>query len=151
LGLFTKSPLLVLLLSVIILTQVVSAVLGLSFQGVLQDVMPDPDLQTAYSYSFYAWLNGFAALAQFILAPILLRYVKPAIVHVAMPLVHVATCALCLGAPSLETIAFAYLVFKCVVYSVFRAAKELLYMPLPFDARYRAKEVIDVFGYRFSK
>ena len=24
-------------------------------------------------------------------------------------------------------------------------------MPLPFDARYRAKEVIDVFGYRFSK
>ncbi|MDO8494055.1 MAG: Npt1/Npt2 family nucleotide transporter, partial [Deltaproteobacteria bacterium] len=32
-----------------------------------------------------------------------------------------------------------------------RAAKELLYIPLSYIARYRAKEVIDVFGYRFGK
>jgi AAA family ATP:ADP antiporter len=43
------------------------------------------------------------------------------------------------------------MVFKGLDYSVFRAAKEILYIPLSFDARYRAKEVIDVFGYRFSK
>jgi ATP/ADP translocase len=36
-------------------------------------------------------------------------------------------------------------------YSVFRGAKELLYIPLSFDCRYRAKELIDVFGYRFGK
>ena len=33
----------------------------------------------------------------------------------------------------------------------FRAAKEILYIPLSFDARYRAKQVIDSFGYRFAK
>jgi ATP/ADP translocase len=36
-------------------------------------------------------------------------------------------------------------------YSVFRAVKELLYVPLSFDARYRAKEIIDAFVYRASK
>jgi len=36
-------------------------------------------------------------------------------------------------------------------YSVFRASKEILYIPLSFDARYRAKEVIDAFVYRGAK
>ena len=35
--------------------------------------------------------------------------------------------------------------------SIFRAAKEMLYIPFAFDVRYRAKEIIDVFGYRFGK
>jgi ATP/ADP translocase len=42
-------------------------------------------------------------------------------------------------------------VFKVLDYSVFRAVKELLYVPLSFDARYRAKEIIDAFVYRASK
>ena len=45
----------------------------------------------------------------------------------------------------------AFALFKTIDYSTFRAAKEILYIPLSFDARYRAKEVIDVFGYRFGK
>ena len=36
-------------------------------------------------------------------------------------------------------------------YSIFRGAKELLYIPLSYDAKYRAKELIDVFAYRFGK
>ena len=38
--------------------------------------------------------------------------------------------------------------FQGIDYSIFRAAKEVSYVPLGFDERYRAKEVIDVFGYR---
>ena len=60
----------------------------------------------------------------------------------------VQTCALPI---SLLTAAAAYMVFKVLDYSVFRAAKELLYIPLSFDSRYRAKALIDAFGYRFSK
>jgi AAA family ATP:ADP antiporter len=45
----------------------------------------------------------------------------------------------------------AFVLFKAFDYSLFRAAKEILYIPLSFDERYRAKEFIDVFGYRCSK
>ena len=45
----------------------------------------------------------------------------------------------------------AFFVFKVFDYSLFRGAKELIYMPLDFDSRYRAKELIDVFGYRSAK
>ena len=34
---------------------------------------------------------------------------------------------------------------------MYSAAREMLYMPLSFEARYMAKEVIDVFGYRLGK
>jgi ATP/ADP translocase len=41
--------------------------------------------------------------------------------------------------------------FKTLDYSLFRGAKELVYLPLSFDGRYRTKELIDVFGYRSGK
>jgi AAA family ATP:ADP antiporter len=148
---FRQNRVLVLLLAIIVATQVVAAFLSLSFQGSLQDVIPNADEQTAYSYAFYAWLNGAAAVLQFAAAPLLLRLVRPALLHFVIPCIHVVALLVYMLSPSLETIAAAYLIFKAVDYSVFRAAKEILYIPLPFDARYRAKEVIDVFGYRFSK
>jgi AAA family ATP:ADP antiporter len=53
--------------------------------------------------------------------------------------------------PSLTAAAAALMMFKVLDYSLFRAAKELVYVPLSFDARYRAKELIDAFGYRLAK
>jgi AAA family ATP:ADP antiporter len=148
---FAASPLLVFILLVIVATQVVSTALDLRFQGILQDVMPEMDKQTAYSGGFFAVLNGVAAFFQFIVTPVLLRFVPLRAVHIGIPAVHLATCAVLTALPSLATAGAAYMVFKGLDYSVFRAAKEILYIPLSFDARYRAKEVIDVFGYRFSK
>ena len=148
---FTASPLLVLILSLIVVTQVVSTGLGLRFQGILQDAIPHADRQTAFSGGFYAALNAVAAFLQFVVTPLLLRFVSVGAVHIAIPLIHVAACAALTASPSLATAGAAYMIFKGIDYSVFRAAKEILYIPLSFDARYRAKEVIDVFGYRFSK
>ena len=54
-------------------------------------------------------------------------------------------------APSLQTGALAFLFFKAFDYSIFRAGKEIFYIPLSFDARYRAKQIIDSFGYRSAK
>ena len=53
--------------------------------------------------------------------------------------------------PSLGVCTAVFLLFKAFDYSLFRAAKEVLYIPLPFDARYRVKEFNDAFLYRASK
>ena len=59
--------------------------------------------------------------------------------------------AVSLAHPTLGFAAGAYIVFKMFDYSLFKAAKETLYIPLSYDARYRAKEVVDVLGYRTAK
>lgn len=139
------------LFALILATQTVSLLLEISFQGVLQDAIPVADQQTAWSGRYFALLNAAALLGQFVLAPLALRFLSPRRIHVAIPVLHIAFCLWAWIEPSLMAIGCAYLMFKWIDYSVFRAAKELLYVPLSFDVRYRAKELIDVFGYRLGK
>lgn len=148
---FRSYRLLVILLGIVMLTQVLSAALGLQFQTILQREIPDPDLQTQWSGGFFMWVNALALGLDFIGAPLLLRFLPVTAVHFLIPGIHLLACSILLASPGLGTAAAAYLVFKGFDYSVFRAAKEILYIPLSYNARYRAKEFIDVFGYRFSK
>ncbi|MCX5783918.1 MAG: hypothetical protein NTW04_05735, partial [Elusimicrobia bacterium] len=64
---------------------------------------------------------------------------------------HVINCLLLLFFPSLPMAAFTFATIKFLDYSVFRASKEVLYIPLSYDARYRAKQVIDAFTHRAAK
>jgi ATP/ADP translocase len=41
--------------------------------------------------------------------------------------------------------------FKSIDYSFFRITKEMLYLPLSSEVRFRTKQLIDVLGYRLSK
>ena len=68
-----------------------------------------------------------------------------------MPIIHLVVIIVAIIEPNVLTVGLAFFLFKAFDYSIFRAAKELLYIPLGFDERYRAKELIDVFGYRAGK
>ena len=150
LDLFSKHRVLVHVGLLILLTQTVSTVLDLCFNGLLAEAIPAQDERTAYLGNFYALLNGGAFFMQFLVTPLILQRVQLRHVHMGIPQVHAAAAVAVILQPGLFTAAAAYVIFKTFDYSLFRAAKELLYMPLPYDARYRAKEVIDAFGYRAS-
>lgn len=147
----THDPVLWRLALLIALTQVVSTVADLQFGLYLETALPQTDLRTKWLGGFYATLNGGSAVCQFVVAPLLLAYVSHRLIHVAIPIVHLGMAAAVFIAPGLGTATACYMVFKILDYSVFRAVKELLYIPLSFDARYRAKELIDAFTYRASK
>ena len=151
LGLFGQSRTLVYLALLIGATQAVSTVLDLRFSGLLEMAKPLKDERTAFMGNFYALHNGLAFVFQFVVAPLVLRFLSLRSVHLLMPAIHLFTCSVLLFYPTLFSGALAYLVFKVLDYSVFRASKEILYIPLSFDARYRAKEVIDAFVYRGAK
>ncbi len=151
LSLFKESSYLRRIAALIFLTQIMSTVLDISFSGIVYDTFMVKDERTAFFGIFYGRLNLVAGILQFIVAPILLSRVRLKYIHPAIPVIHVATAIILLIKPSLFTGGLAYLVFKVIDYSVFRAGKEIFYIPLSFDSRYRAKEVIDSFGYRASK
>jgi AAA family ATP:ADP antiporter len=132
-------------------TQVVSAVLDLQVSRFVEQTIGIPDERTRWFGGFYAALNVGSAFCQFIAAPLLMHLLTPRSIQVAIPLVHLGACAASLAWPALATAAAAFFIFKMLDYSLFRATKELLYIPLSYDARYRAKEMIDAFVYRFAK
>ena len=151
LGLFSRYKMLWRLLLIILSTQIIAGALDFGLQTELAAGIPNQEARTAWSGGFYAWVNVAAAIGQFIVAPLLLRAVSLPLIHYLVPLANLLACVALALRPSLASAAAAYLVFKACDYSVFRAAKEILYIPFPFDVRYRAKELIDVFGYRFGK
>ncbi len=152
LPLFRETPVLGSLLAIVLSAQVVAAVLDFRFQSLLSiQFAGRPDAETAYQGWFWGTLNTSVLVLQFVIAPLLLSFLALRWVHVMMPLIHLVAITLAIIEPSLVTVGIAFFLFKAFDYSIFRAAKELLYVPLGFDARYRAKEVIDVFGYRTGK
>lgn len=149
--LFRRERVLVLLIALIAATQVTSTILEIAFKSALQDYLPNADRQNAFSGNYYALINGAAMFFQFVGAPLLLSRFSGRVIHILVPMLNLGALGYMLVASPLWGSAIAYGVFKTLDYSLFRAAKELLYVPLPFDARYRAKEVIDVLGNRVSK
>lgn len=151
LKLFVDSSYLRRIALLIVLTQLISTTLDLRFFGLVEEALPVKDARTAFTGTFYGRLNVAAGLLQFVVTPILLSVLSLRVIHLLIPLAHIAAAAALLIHPSLFTGGLAFMTFKALDYSLFRAAKEIFYMPLSFDSRYRAKEVIDAFGYRAAK
>jgi len=147
-----RNPKLLSLLFIVIASQVTAAVLDFKFQLILSDAFVGRiDEETAFQGQFWFVLNLVTVLVQFVVTPFLLTWVALRWVHLMMPALHCCTIAWAVIEPTLFSVGLAFFLFKVFDYSVFRGAKELVYLPLGFDARYRAKEFIDVFGYRTSK
>ena len=138
--------------AVVALSQFFAAAANLRLYQLLEAAMPhNPDARSAYLGTFWAMVNGMAFLMQFAVTPLVLRRLPLAVILVGVPLVHTLTAGMMLWSPALTVAAAALLIFKGLDYSVFKASKEMLYIPLSYDARYRAKQVVDSFNYRFSK
>lgn len=152
LSLFRENPVLLCLIAIVLSTQVIAAVLDFKFQSLLSvEYAGQPDRETAFQGWFWGTLNTSVLALQFVIAPLLLTFIPLRLVHLLMPGIHICAITAAIIEPTVLTVGLAFFLFKAFDYSLFRAAKEVIYVPLGFDERYRAKEVIDVFGYRTGK
>ena len=150
-SLFSRYQALSVMFFIIVATQVISTTLDVRFSLLLEQTKALTDERTSYLGFFWTSVNTASFVLQFAIAPIVLAKLRPTIILAIIPAVHIVTSGILLIHPSLFIASIAFLVFKSIDYSIFRAAKELLYLPLPFAARYRSKQLIDAFGYRTSK
>ena len=151
LGTLFRSRYLLFIGVLILSTQVVSTVLDLRFNGLVETEIPDKDMRTAFFGDVYGNLGLIAGILQLVVVPLALRFVALRVIHLGVPMVHLISSLVLTISPSLRSGTAAYMIFKALDYSIFRAAKELFYMPLSYDSRYRAKQINDSFGYRFAK
>jgi len=131
--------------------QSVSVLLDIAFHRALQSAMPLQDPRTAFLGYFWAGVNLFSLVLQLGLCPFLLSRVSLRRIHGAVPILYGAAALAAVAFPLLPVLGFAFFLSKTVDYSVFRAAKEVLYIPLSFTGRYRAKMTVDALIYRSTK
>jgi len=127
-----------------------AATLDVTFHAKMSDAVTGLDQRSAFEGQFWSYVNAGSMLMQLV-TPIVLKLLSVRLLHMLIPLTHMAAVGALLLFPSLATAGIAFAWFKILDYSLFRACKEVLYVPLDFDARYRAKMVIDMVVYRTTK
>jgi ATP:ADP antiporter, AAA family len=135
----------------VIASQSISVLFYLAFSRSVQIAMPLQEPRTAFLGYFNGGINAVAFVMQLGLCPRLLKRFQVRHILAAIPLLYGAAGLVGFAFPVLPTLAAALFISKTVDYSVFRASKEVLYVPLPFTARYRGKLTIDALIYRSTK
>jgi AAA family ATP:ADP antiporter len=138
--------------AIVILSQFVINIGNYQFNIYLNDAFSDSLGKTQFLGQVYGWINSCSLLIQVLLLPILLKFVPPYLTHLAIPLVYGLSYFVGMAfGDGLMPMAITFVVFKGLDYSLFGAAKELLYYALTDIQKYGAKYVADMISYRLAK
>jgi AAA family ATP:ADP antiporter len=98
----------------------------------------------------YAVIDVVSMVFQFSTG-LILRFVGVSVTLLLIPVTLLLALFSYFAVPTFGMIAFAKIFDKSMGYSLFRAAKELLYLPLSHEEKTQGKAVVDVFSYRAAK
>lgn len=141
----------VLILAVMVfLSQVFSTLSDINFTSYIKNIV-DKDIRTSYLGGFWTKVNTISFIMQFVITPVLLRKFNVKYILLIIPIIHFSTSLYSFIYPSLFSASLVFMIFKSFDYSIYRASKEILYIPFSYDTRYRIKQFVDAFLYRLSK
>lgn len=139
------------ILALIVLMQVSIGLMDYRFNLHLETSILEKDLRTAYCGFVFGWMNALNLGLQAVGSFLFIRFLGLKRVHLLIPiLVGLSTFSLWMM-PTFAVVSSAYIFMKALDLSLFSVSREMLYIPLNLDAKFRAKAVIDVFAYRSSK
>lgn len=150
-SLIRKSPYLIIILLIVIAMQVSTALLDYQFNVYLEKNIPNIDLRTQFTGKLTSIINLITTCFQFFGGFLLINLLGFKKSHLSVPILLAFNSLLFLFFPSFAMITYAFATIKSLDYSVFSIIREMLYIPLKTDEKYRAKAIIDVFAYRSAR
>ena len=145
-----QSTTLKLMLALIAIVQVVITLVDFQFNTAVLDAYPDKDVRTGVIGQVYGAIDIGAIAFQLgsgvIVATLGLRHVL-----LGIPSVIGLTVLGLTVSPLFFFVAASKVAGKVFDYSLFRVAKEMLYMPLSYAEKTQGKAFIDIMGYRVAK
>ncbi len=139
------------ILLIVILMQLSTTIMDYQFNNFLQQKFPMQDLRTQFYGRLWGMINTCKLCLQFFATFLLVQFLGLRKSHFVVPGILLGNAALTLFAPSFGVITYGFSVIKTFDYSIFNILKEMLYVPLKTDEKFKAKAVIDVFAYRSAK
>jgi AAA family ATP:ADP antiporter len=139
-----------LLMGLIAMTQVVITLVDYQFSIAIEQFYPDKDTRTAAIGQVYAAIDLAALSLQLTTGPILRLLGVPLVLLTIPGLLGAAVAGYAL-VPQYAAIAAAKVASKAMDYSLFRAAKEIMYIPLTHAERTQGKAFVDMMSYRMAK
>ena len=139
------------ILLIVILMQLSTTIMDFQFNTFLQHKFPMQDLRTQFYGRLWGTINTCKLCLQFFATFLLVQFLGLRNSHFVVPGVLLCNATLSLLFPSFGMITYSFGVIKTFDYSIFNIIKEMLYVPLKTDEKFKAKAIIDVFAYRSAK
>ena len=146
----SRSRVLALMLIMVLSVQLVVTLVDFQFQAAAETAFADTDLRTAALHKVYFWISA-GALTMQLLSGAVLSLAGVAGTLLAIPTIIAATVVGLVVSPVFAVAAVAKVLGKVLDYSVFRTAKEVLYIGLSRAERTEGKAVVDILTYRVAK
>lgn len=145
-----KSSYLVFLLFLIATVQIAITLIDYQYNKLLEVTYVATNERTAIIGQIYAMIDMTSLTLQ-LMTGLILSYVGVPLTLLAIPFV----LGLAIGGfvmwPGFFALAIAKIISKSTNYSIFKAAKEILYIPLNYKEKTQGKAIVDILSYRFAK
>lgn len=142
---------LVLIAAALLLAQAISPLIEYQFLRIIETTYPEREARTAALSLFFSILSGISIGVNLILTPLVLSGLGVLTGLLIQPLAMAAATAGFMLHPTLIPAAIMKISDRGLSYSINRAAKEILYIPIEPILMAQAKAWIDMFGYRLFK
>jgi len=147
----SHSRYLLLIACALLLAQLVSPIVEFQFLKVIESLYADREARTAVLSLFFSVLNMVSITINVLITPLVLRYLGVLAGLLVQPIILATTTYGFWIQPNLIPAAAMKISDRGLSYSINRASKELLYIPVDPVLIYQAKAWIDMFGYRIFK
>ena len=151
LSLIKRNKFLFSLLFLVVFMQVSVGLMEYQFNSYLELHVATKDLRTAYCGRVTGLTNILSGLFQFFGSFLMVHAFGLRGSHLFIPLILLSNTLVFAFIPSFAMISFAFIFLKAIDFSLFGVIREMLYIPLKLDEKFRAKAIIDVFAHRTSK
>jgi AAA family ATP:ADP antiporter len=121
------------------------------FNAHLEMNILEKDLRTAYCGKLGGIVNMASLAFQFLGGFLMIRFMGLRGSHFLVPILLCTSALSAMALPTFAILSASYVFLKAIDFSLFGVIREMLYVPLQLDAKFRAKAIIDVFAYRTSK
>ncbi len=146
-----KSRYLLLIAATLFCSQLAQPIVEYQWAKSIEAVYTNLDERTQFYGRFFGWLSVVSIGVNLILTPLIHRYFGVIAGMLTQPLL-LATCSFgFLLSPTLWVSSVMKISDRGLSYSINRASKELLYIPVDPVRTYQAKAWIDMLGYRLFK
>lgn len=135
----------------LLIAQLVSPLIEYQFMGVVETNYPEREARTAALSLFFTVLSIFSISVNLLLTPLILKMGGVLAGLLVQPLLMSLSVIIFAQAPSLWTASMLKISDRGLAYSLTRASRELLYIPIPTEIIFESKAWIDMFGYRLFK
>jgi len=141
----------ILIAAILLLAQLAQPLVEFQFIKTVEYSFPILDERTSYLASFFALLGAVSIMVNLIITPLIHRYLGVIAGMTVQPLVLGIASMFFMWSPTMVAGAIMKISDRGLSYSINRASKEQLYIPMEPVSTYQAKAWIDMLGYRLFK